>query len=60
MRLRQATVEHPFDTLEHRMGLTFLTKTIENVSAEMSLHVLAYDIKQVLNLIGIKKLMEVI
>ena len=37
-----------------------MTKTISNVSTEMSLHVLAYNMKRVINLVGVKKLVEAI
>ncbi len=61
MRTRRATVEHPFGTLKGWMGSThFLTKTLDRVSTEMSLHVLAYNMKRVINLIGTKRLMEAI
>ena len=43
------------------MGSThFLTKTRDKVSTEMSLHVLAYNLKRVMNLIGTRKLIEAI
>jgi transposase len=59
MRLRSQTVEHPFGTLKAWMGAThFLTKTLKNVSTEMSLHVLAYNLKRVMNIIGTPALME--
>ena len=59
MRIRRATVEHPFGTLKQWMGSgQFLTKTLTNVGTEMSLHVLAYNMKRVINLIGAKKLIE--
>lgn len=58
MRIRRSTVEHPFGTLKAWMGYThFLTRTREKVAAEMSLHVLAYNFKRVLNIIGIAPLM---
>ena len=60
MRVRRATVEHPFGTLKQWMGSTFLTKTMNNVSTEMSLHVLAYNMKRAINLVGTKKLIEAI
>lgn len=61
MRVRRATVEHPFGTLKQWMGSgQFLTKTLPNVGTEMSLHVLAYNMKRVINLIGTKKLLEAI
>ena len=58
MRIRRQTVEHPFGTLKSWMGAThFLTKTLDRVSTEMSLHVLAYNLKRVLNLLGSGALM---
>jgi hypothetical protein len=59
MRQRRETVEHPFGTIKARMGAThFLTKTLPKVAAEMALHVLAYNLTGVMNIIGIKPLME--
>jgi transposase len=59
MRIRAQTVEHPFCTLKHWMGATHIQMTpLENVSTEMSLHVLAYNLKRVINIIGIKALIE--
>ena len=61
MQIRRATVEHPYGTLKAWMGSThFLTKTLDHVSTEMSLHVLAYNMKRVINLIGTKQLLEAI
>jgi hypothetical protein len=61
MHIRRATVEHPYRTLKGWMGSThFLTKTLDHVSTEMSLHVLAYNMKRVINLIGTKQLLEAI
>jgi len=61
MLIRRATVEHPYGTLKCWMGAThFLTKTLDHVSTEMSLHVLAYNMKRVINLVGTKKLLEAI
>ena len=52
-RIRRQTVEHPFGTLKMWMGSThFLTKTIEKVSTEMSLHVLAYNMKRMIGIHG--------
>ncbi len=46
-RIRRQTAEHPFGTIKAWMGAThFLTKTIPRVSTEMSLHVLAYNMKR--------------
>ncbi len=59
MRLRRQTVEHPFGTLKLWMGSAhFLTRTLARVSTEMSLHVLAYNLKRVMKLLGIGALME--
>jgi Transposase DDE domain len=59
MTLRRRTVEHVFGTLKHWMGAThFLTRTLEHVGTEMSLHVLAYNLKRVLQILGIAKTME--
>jgi hypothetical protein len=59
MQLRRQTVEHPFGTLKAWMGAThFLTKTLPRVSTEMSLHVLAYNMKRVMQLLGVGTLIE--
>jgi hypothetical protein len=61
MRLRRETVEHPFGTIKARMGAThFLMKTLPRVAAEMALHVLAYNLTRVMNIVGIKPLMAAI
>ena len=53
MRVRRQTVEHPFGTIKYWMGSThFLTKTLERVRTEMSLHVLAYNLKRLTSLLG--------
>ena len=58
MRLRRETVEHPFGTIKARMGAThFLMKTLPRVATEMALHVLAYNLTRVINIIGIQPLM---
>ncbi|MGJ0483776.1 MAG: IS1182 family transposase [Methylomicrobium sp.] len=59
MRIRRQTVEHPFGTLKAWMGSThFLTKTLGKVSTEMSLHILAYNLKRAMNLLGTAALIE--
>ena len=61
MRVRRATVEHPFGTLKAWMGAThFLTKTLNRVSTEMSLHVLAYNLKRVIAILGVEPLVAAI
>ena len=59
MRVRKRTVEPPFGTLKQWMGAThFLTRKLNGVSAEMSLNVLAYNLKRVKKIIGTTGLME--
>ncbi len=59
MRIRKRTVEHPFGTLKQWMGSThFLTRKLVGVSAEMSLNVLAYNMKRVMNIIGTASLLK--
>lgn len=61
MRVRRQTVEHPYGTIKSWMGSEhFLTKTLERVSAEMSLHVLAYNMKRMIKIFGVNGLMEAI
>ena len=61
LRQRRETVEHPFGTIKARMGAThFLMKTLPRVSTEMALHVLAYNLTRVMNIIGIKPLVAAI
>ena len=58
-KLRRQTVEHVFGTLKAWMGAThFLTKTLPRVSTEMSLHVLAYNLKRMMQIFGVKPLMK--
>jgi hypothetical protein len=61
MRVRRETVEHPFGTLKMWMGAThFLMKRLPKVATEMALHVLAYNLTRVMNIIGIKPLLAAI
>jgi transposase len=61
MRQRRETVEHPFGTIKARMGAThFLMKRLPNVACEMALHVLAYNLTRVMNIIGRRQLIEAI
>jgi hypothetical protein len=61
MRLRRQTVEHPFGTIKAWMGAThFLTKTLKRVRTEMSLQVIAYNIKRVIAIMGVRPLIEAI
>ena len=57
MLIRKQTVEHPFGTIKPWMGAThFLTKRLQNVSTEMSLHVLAYNLRRMMSILGPDKL----
>jgi hypothetical protein len=59
MRIRRATVEHPFGTLKAWMGAThFKTRTLEKVRTEMSLHVLAYNLKRMIAILGVGPLIQ--
>ena len=61
MTIRRQTVEHTFGTLKAWMGAThFLTKTLKNVRTEMSLQVLAYNMKRMINMFGVKPLIAAI
>lgn len=61
MRVRRQTVEHPFGTLKAWMGYThFLTKTLDRVSTEMSLHVLAYNLKRLMAILGVDGVMAAV
>ena len=61
MRVRRCTVEHPFGTLKAWMGAThFQMRRLKNVAAGMALHVLAYNIKRMINIMGIGPLMRAI
>ena len=57
MTVRRSTIEHVFGTLKHWMGSThFLTRGLQHVSTGMSLHVLAYNFKRLIKLLGIAKM----
>jgi transposase len=61
MGIRRQTVEHPFGTLKAWMGSThFLTRTLPKVRTEMSLHILAYNLKRMIQIFGVKPLIQAI
>ena len=61
MQIRKQTVEHPFGTIKSWMGSAhFQTKTLKRVSTEMSLHVLAYNLKRMISIMGVGPLMTAI
>ena len=59
LALRSMTVEHPFGTIKSWMGNThFKMRRLKNVATEMALHVLAYNLTRVMNIIGIPALLK--
>ena len=61
MRIRRETAEHPFGTIKSWMGSThFQMKTLKHVCTEMSLHVLAYNLKRAMSILGVKPLIQAI
>lgn len=61
MRIRRSSVEHPYGTIKSWMGAThFLTKGLERVNTEMGLHVLAYNFRRLLVVLGIENMLAAI
>jgi transposase len=61
MTIRAQTVEHPFGTLKFWMGARhFLMKRLENVRTEMSLHVLSYNLRRMISIVGVPALIEIV
>jgi hypothetical protein len=61
MQVRRETVEHPFGTIKAWMGAThFKMKRLKHVATEMALHVLVYNIKRVIAILGVPKLVKAI
>jgi len=61
MIVRRSTVEHPFASIKAWMGAThFRMKTLKHVATEMALHVLAYNLKRVMAIIGVPGLLRAI
>ena len=61
MQVRRETVEHPFGTIKAWMGAThFKMRTLKHVATEMALHVLAYNIKRVIEILGVPDLIKAI
>ena len=59
LALRSMTVEHPYGTIKAWMGNThFKMRRLKNVATEMALHVLAYNMTRVMNIIGIPALIK--
>jgi hypothetical protein len=61
MIVRRSTVEHPFGSIKAWMGAThFRMKTLKHVATEMALHVLAYNLKRVMAILGVRELLRTI
>lgn len=61
MKKRKELAEHPFGTMKRAMASGyFLMRGIKKVAAEMSLTVLGYNLKRVVNILGVKKLIEAV
>jgi transposase len=61
MQQRRETAEHPFGTIKAWMGAThFKMKALAHVATEMALHVLAYNIKRVIAILGVPELIGAI
>ncbi|GAB6846352.1 hypothetical protein JCM10599A_01560 [Paraburkholderia kururiensis] len=59
MTIRRSTVEQVFGTLKYWMGYThFLTRMLGRASTEMSLQVLAYNLKRVMNILGVERMVK--
>lgn len=59
VKLRKTIAEHPFGTLKHHWDQAyFLTKKLENVGTEMSLSVLAYNLKRAIQILGVPRMIE--
>ena len=55
------TVEHPFGKLKLWMGARhFLMKRLENVKTGMILHVLAYNIRRMITIVGVPTLIKIV
>ena len=58
---RKELAEHPFGTLKRAMDMGYLlTKGLEKVTGEFSLAFLAYNLKRVINIIGVKALIKAV
>lgn len=59
MSQRMCLSEHPFGTIKRAMGATyFLLKGLRKVTGEFALFCLGYNIERARNLLGFKKMME--
>lgn len=58
-KLRKALVEHPFGTIKRSLGFTHVfVKGLDRISSWTSSIFLAYNLKRVINILGVHKLIE--
>ncbi len=59
---RQAIVEHPFGTMKRQWGFDHIMtkKSIKRASADVGFIFIAYNLKRIMNIIGIKQLIEIL
>lgn len=56
---RKMIVEHPFGTIKRIWGYSyFLTRGLVSVNAENKLHLLAYNLKRVINILGVEEIIR--
>jgi hypothetical protein len=61
MELRRCLAEHPFGTIKRVMNQGyFLMRGLTKVGAETSLTILAYNLKRVINILGVRTMMEAV
>jgi transposase len=61
VELRKCLAEHPFGTIKRAMNQGyFLMRGLSKVGAETSLTILAYNLKRVINILGVRTMMEVV
>lgn len=59
MRQRRELIEHPFGTLKWMMGYPrFLVRGLKKAKAELALGVLGYNLKRVINILGVETLLK--
>jgi len=59
---RQALVEHPFGTMKRQWGFDHIMtkKSINRASADVGFIFIAYNLKRIMNIVTIEKLMELL
>jgi hypothetical protein len=61
VELRKCLVEHPFGTIKRAMNQGyFLMRGLSKVGAETSLTILAYNLRRVMNILGVRKMIEAV